>query len=434
MVSHLDKLQGIINGAIGDYLAKEHSALAINMGLYHSGQPLRLNEPLEPQVDFPLSNKLVILLHGLTNLETIWQFNDDKTTADPIDVDDYGQGLLRDHEFTPFYLRYNTGLDIESNGKMLSHLLEQLLENYPIPVDEILLIGFSMGGLVARCAQIEAHEENAVWLSKLQQCIYIGTPHEGAPLEKLTDVAGSVLASFPQPYINTWESWLNGRSKGIQSLKTGLYHRVDSDATDNSTTNNTSAPSFTPSAQHCFISGSISNNKIPFAGALIGDSLVRKQSANPRSAPNNSVFAHFEGKHHLSLAHSPSVYRQISEWVQTYKSDTVITLSSNTDTANKNKGSRPTKKTETSEGTENTIDAKLSAIKLALKGYKKTLDTVELMHNTIADEPYSLLAKVPATQSISSVIHKHHLNISNRVFGSLRKGGSIVDEHIKKID
>jgi len=431
MVSHLDKLQGIINGAIGDYLAKEHSALAINMGLYHSGQPLKLNESLEPQVNFPLSNKLVILLHGLTNLETIWQFNDDKTKTDSFIADDYGQGLLRDHEFTPFYLRYNTGLDIESNGKIFNHLLEQLLDNYPIPVDEILLIDFSMGGLVARCAQIEAHEESSTWLSKLQQCIYIGTPHEGAPLEKLTDVAGSVLASFPQPYINTWENWLNGRSKGIQSLKTGLYHRVDSNATDNSTTNNTSAPSFTPSAQHCFISGSISNNKIPFANALIGDSLVRKQSANPRSAPNNSVFAHFEGKHHLSLAHSPAVYQQISEWVQSYKSDTPTKLFSNTDSPNKTK---PAKNTGSGGNVERAVATKLSAIKLALKGYEKTLDTIELMHNTIADEPYSLLAKAPVTHSISGVIHKHHLNISNLVFGSLRKTGDIVNDQVSKLD
>ena len=63
--------RSILNGVIGDYLEKENNPLAIRMGFYHQFNRLVLDDKLALQLDTPLSNKIVIFVHGLTNLESV---------------------------------------------------------------------------------------------------------------------------------------------------------------------------------------------------------------------------------------------------------------------------------------------------------------------------------------------------------------------------
>jgi hypothetical protein len=66
--------RSVLNGVIGDYLEKQNNPLAIKMAFYDNFKPLALDEDLAQQVNFPLTNKVVVLVHGLTNLETVWDF------------------------------------------------------------------------------------------------------------------------------------------------------------------------------------------------------------------------------------------------------------------------------------------------------------------------------------------------------------------------
>jgi pimeloyl-ACP methyl ester carboxylesterase len=45
---------------------------------------------------------------------------------------------------------------IADNGNELVGLLDELVAGWPVPVTEIVLIGHSMGGLVARSAALQA--------------------------------------------------------------------------------------------------------------------------------------------------------------------------------------------------------------------------------------------------------------------------------------
>src|SRR5262245_4977469 len=87
--------------------------------------------------------RLAVLVHGLMTTEVVWRMPDGE---------DYGSLLARDLGYTPFYVRFNSGLHISENGEALDALLEQLVGAYPQPVEEIALIGHSMGGLVIRSA------------------------------------------------------------------------------------------------------------------------------------------------------------------------------------------------------------------------------------------------------------------------------------------
>ncbi|WP_087459897.1 esterase/lipase family protein [Oleiphilus messinensis] len=316
----------ILNGILGDYLVESGNPLAIDMGFYHQS---RLLEPdhLTPLIDqysqgdgvAPLERcpvKLVVLLHGLTNDETIWDFPLRETMDQPASItdqstsefgrDNYGLRLARDARYIPLYLRYNTGLKIMDNAHRFSALMTQFVNASPVEVDEIVCIGFSMGGLLLRYAQLLEHESTQNWLHKVSRVFYLGSPHSGAPLEKLGHIAGKVLGVVPRSYVNIWADWVNIRSQGIKDLRHGVNFGPDQDE----------YLPFNDAVRHFFISGAVSSEKNRFANQMVGDALVRVDSARPANAPALSEYAHFDATHHLALAHSDRVYEQILKWCQ----------------------------------------------------------------------------------------------------------------------
>ena len=64
----------------------------------------------------------------------------------------YGTALAEVLGQTPIYLLYNSGRHVSTNGQDLSELLEKLLAQWPVPVEELVIVAHSMGGLVARSA------------------------------------------------------------------------------------------------------------------------------------------------------------------------------------------------------------------------------------------------------------------------------------------
>ncbi len=440
--------RSVLNGVMGDYLEKQNNPLAIKMAFYHHFKPLSLNERLAHQLDFPLTNKVVILVHGLTNLETVWDFEeafakDKKPTVSALDEyvdqyidsyfdsagsarakENYGTKLQEDFGLTPFYLRYNSGLTLEKNAREFSALLSRLFSVYPIEIDQLVLVGFSMGGLLTRYAQAMAAEVKNVpeWRKKLSECFYIGTPHEGSPLEKFGHLTGEILRHIPKEYVSHWADWVDLRSEGIQDLKDGLrYLNKTSDE-------NAVCHSFTEHARHYFISGAVSKNK-PLVNKLFGDALVRHRSANPRSAPLNCRNAHFEGMVHMKLANSQQVYEQIKGWL---KEDALRSSSL---------ASVPVKtysviKKPYIERHEHDVSAQAliaGALDLLATGYEKTLETVETMHYSIADEPFSILQKVPLVSQLADPVEDVHRQVLNSVYRVLRVGGKWVHATARKI-
>jgi len=76
------------------------------------------------------------MVHGLCLNDRHWRR----------DEHDHGAALADDLGLTPLYLRYNTGLHIGDNGRDFAKMLETLLRNWPRPVEELVILGHSMGG------------------------------------------------------------------------------------------------------------------------------------------------------------------------------------------------------------------------------------------------------------------------------------------------
>jgi pimeloyl-ACP methyl ester carboxylesterase len=163
-----------LNGVLGDYLSETGNPLAIEMHLRREGRALEL-ERAELRRNFPAaSGKLVVLVHGSCMNDLEWNRRGH----------DHGAALERDLGHSALYVHYNSGLHISNNGQKLAELLERLVSHWPVPLEEIVLVGHSMGGLVSRSACHYGETAGHVWRTKLRALVCLGSPHLGTPLER----------------------------------------------------------------------------------------------------------------------------------------------------------------------------------------------------------------------------------------------------------
>jgi triacylglycerol lipase len=305
MGKKLELAIGVLNGAIGDYLVRTGNGLAIPMAFVHAGAPIGLAAlaRAHPQA----SGRVVVLVHGVMCTESIWDF--------PAGGD-YGAFLARDLGYTPFYVRYNSGLPIADNGAALARLLDELIGSYPVPIEELVLVGYSMGGLVTRSACHVAAVEGLGWLRHVRRAIYVGTPHRGAPLERYGRVLAKLLQSVDDPYTQLFAQISNLRSHGIQDLgDADLRHEDRARRVVSHRLRDPQHPvPLLPGIRHYLIAGAISAE--PWLTALFGDSIVPLASAtNDEPLPRDHVHV-LPGVSHIGLAHHAGAYERLRAWCE----------------------------------------------------------------------------------------------------------------------
>jgi pimeloyl-ACP methyl ester carboxylesterase len=285
----------MLNGAFGDYLVRRNNGLAIDMAFMHRGRALAMEKDAF-RVAYPATDgRLCIFLHGLCCNEASWEFSDTGGGSGQT----YGGLLQMEIGMTPMFVRYNTGLPIAENGKRLAALLDALLGAFPVAIREIVLVGHSMGGLVARSAAAAG----GAWLPLLGKMFYLGTPHEGADLAKFAHGTAAALDAMPSRVSRLVSDILDLRSDGIKDLRDGLG----------------SAGAMAEAAQsvrHYLIAGTLADDPDHPVSRLLGDGLVRVPGAADFAGHEQKIrVGIFPGVHHMALAHDMAVYRQIREWM-----------------------------------------------------------------------------------------------------------------------
>lgn len=305
--------QAALNGFVGDFLEDQNSELRFDMGLRHNGEPLVVDRTTLAAT-FPTAGpRLAVFVHGLCETEDMWQFRSRDHHGQP--GVSHGSRLQQDLGMSPLWVRYNSGLHISDNGKRLSALLDRLLGAWPVPPTEIVLIGHSMGGLVIRAACDHGARTGCTWTPLVQHAIYLGSPHDGAPLEKVANVVGYLLDSFDEtaPLGKIW----NGRSAGIKDLRFGNLRAEDWEGRDPDALLEDSrdgAP-LLPTATHHFLAATLTEDPQHPVAHFIGDLLVRYPSAtgitDRRTRVGLTNIHHMGGMHHLTLLNHPDVYEVI---------------------------------------------------------------------------------------------------------------------------
>ena len=198
-----------LNGVLGDYLVASGNPLAIAMCLRVRGAPLTIaREALAAAFPQP-GRKLLVLAHGLCMNDLEWNRAGH----------DHGAALARDLGCTPVYLHYNTGRHISANGREFADLMEALMREWPHPIEQLAIVGHSMGGLVARSACHYAKLAGHAWPKRLDHLVFLGTPHLGAPLERAGAQADLLLEI--SPYTAPFARLGKIRSAGIKDLSRG---------------------------------------------------------------------------------------------------------------------------------------------------------------------------------------------------------------------
>ncbi len=277
-------LVAVLNGVLGDHLTATGNPLAIAMRLRQQGVPV--DPSLLPAT--PGSRGLLVLLHGLCMNDLQWQRNGH----------DHGTMLAQQLGLTPVYLHYNSGLPIHENGAQFAALMAQ------VPPQRIVLLGHSMGGLIARSSLHQA--QGQPWTRSVTDLICLGSPHQGAPMERAGHGIDRLLDAAP--YAAPFARLGKLRSQGITSLRHGQILLDDS-------------PAPLPEHVRCFaLAGRLSG---AVKAQLLGDGMVPVNSALARSrdpakrlafAPDRQAL--FDGVGHLNLLSAERVAAQLLAWLK----------------------------------------------------------------------------------------------------------------------
>ncbi len=313
-----EAMLSVLNGVLGDQLLDTANPLTIAMSLRHQGQTLVLDKSALAQALPDATGKILLLIHGLCMNDLQW------LAAVAGGHHHHGEILAHALGYTPVFLRYNSGLHTSINGQQLAVLLDELARAWPVPITELSLLVHSMGGLVARSACEHARTAGLGWRAHLKQMVFLGTPHHGAPLERIGSWLDRMLGSNPvtRPFARIGQI----RSSGITDLRHGhvlATHWEGQDRFDFASSDRLTARQVLPLPEGvaCFaVAGTVSTEAA--SSNLIGDGLVPVASAlgqhtNAALAlafpPQNQFIAY--GTDHMALLNSEVIAAQLVRWL-----------------------------------------------------------------------------------------------------------------------
>jgi len=307
-----DAFVAALNGVCGDHLERSSNPLAIPMSMRSGGVALPLDRDALAQALPTATRKLLVLAHGLCMNDRQWARRGQ----------DHGQALAQALGYTPVYLHYNSGLHVSQNGREFATLLQRLLTAWPVPVDELVILGHSMGGLVARSACHNAEAQGLSWLSSLRALVCLGTPHHGAPLERGGRRIDQLLGL--SPYVAPFARLGKVRSAGITDLRYGNLRDADGHSRDRHAQHHDDRqPTPLPAGVAIYLlAATTANAPGRLHHALIGDGLVPLASAlGEHRDPALALQVPAERRHvvsgcgHLDLLCHPEVQAQLLRWL-----------------------------------------------------------------------------------------------------------------------
>ena len=302
----------ILNGVLGDHMRAHDNPLTLGMTWRLDGRVLEITRSALADAIPHASGKILVMLHGHCMNELQWCRNGHN----------HGAVLAAANGFTPMYLRYNSGLHISENGRALADQLEQLLAQWPTPVQEVCIVGYSMGGMVARSAFHYGKKAHHAWVQQVHKLFFVGTPQHGSMVEQAGNMIDKALES--SPYSHALSRLGKIRSAGTTDLRHGNLIDEDWKGHDRfAHAHDRRQLSQLPAGVKCYaIAAMIAKEPSEIWGQLVGDGLVPLKSALGKHRDIHRAL-HLPAEHqrvyygmnHLGLLDSPAVCEQLQAWI-----------------------------------------------------------------------------------------------------------------------
>ncbi|MGI9018154.1 MAG: lipase family alpha/beta hydrolase [Euzebya sp.] len=292
----------IINGVLGDVLAEQGNPLALSMTIRVDNDDVAVDATALRDAFPEATPRVAVLLHGLVENDESWTFKPD------VNPRTYAE-LLNSAGVTPVVLRYNSGRHISATAADLDRLLEDLVDQWPVPLTELILIGHSMGALVIRGAGEFGRIGGRRWPRLASHVVMLGAPHGGAALEKAANAGAWLLAAVPE--MAPFSRVLRRRSAGIKDLRHGYLNEEDWFDADPDAWRSRPGRQVDPldRAAHHLVGATLgAGTSGPLSGSL-GDLLVRWGSATAagRDWARGATVTHIGSANHFALLNHPEV-------------------------------------------------------------------------------------------------------------------------------
>ncbi|MCB9740298.1 MAG: hypothetical protein H6747_13640 [Deltaproteobacteria bacterium] len=317
----VDAALGGLNGAIGDRLALQGSPLDLGFGLRFGDAgglgdvllaPLGGGEEPDAALDAQLAARvenleapvtLAIFVHGLCTTEWSFCLGAEENWGDKSMT--FARRLHDELGLLPLFARYNTGRPIGQNGEAFAAWLDRLdaaLARHGHAETRYVLIGHSMGGLVSRATLALGMERGSAWAERIDGVATLGTPHHGAPLEKVVAALTRVLTPIPWPATTIPAALLGIRSAGIRDLARG-------------------EPTWrSPAQTRWLLVASTVTSDTDAATAVLGDGMVTVGSALAKDAEGLDAFdvtrRKVAGVAHATMANDAQIYAPLVAWLR----------------------------------------------------------------------------------------------------------------------
>lgn len=305
-------IRAVLNGVIGDHLEKNKNPLEIRMQFRHQANAISLDSESLKKAYPNINGKIILMVHGSCMNDIQWTHNEHN----------HGTKLSKELDRTPIYLNYNSGRHISTNGQELNELLEELVLNWPVPVEEIIIIAHSMGGLVARSALHYGQQKQKSWTKYCKKSVFLGTPHHGAPLEKMGNYLDVILEAIP--YAKPFARLGKIRSAGVTDLRYGNLLDKDWKDSDRFKMQGDKREHISlPENVECYSIAAVSGKKsLVKPSQLLGDKMVFVKSALGKHKNTDkdlnfkkvNTYISYE-TNHVELLSNPKVYSKIKSWI-----------------------------------------------------------------------------------------------------------------------
>ncbi|MDF1697734.1 MAG: hypothetical protein P1U56_17945 [Saprospiraceae bacterium] len=307
-----EAIRSLLNGVVGDYLEEKENPLQITMQFRYLAKEIPLDRKSIDAAYPKINGKILLMVHGSC-------LNDMKWTQKE---HNHGDALAEELGKTPIYLHYNSGRHISTNGQDLSELLEDLVRHWTVPIEELVIIAHSMGGLVSRSALYYGCQQQQTWTKHLKKMVFLGTPHHGAPLERIGNYIDNILEFIP--YSKPFARLGKIRSAGVTDLRYGNLIDEDWQGHERFELKGDQRQHIPLPQQVEFycIAASSENETARTHARIKGDGLVEVKSAlgqhkNPDKNlefKEGNTWMAFENTH-SDLLNNAKVYAKIKEWL-----------------------------------------------------------------------------------------------------------------------